>query len=157
MHTLAVLFIMSPSQWFGKQSTVYVCSLIVPCTHIAFPLYTSLLNAGQFWNVPVKVSNYEVPPSATPGHRQTIKQHTPYMVTVAYPGADTTRSFAVYLYHRTWDQTASLCLYAGNSQGGPWSELPGQNDSIIEGSYKDYITRDLFDVNFVFSRFKGGC
>lgn len=105
----------------------------------------------------MKVSNYEVPPSATAEHRQAIKQHTAYIVTVAYPGANTTRSFAVYLYHRTWDQTASLCLYGGNSQGGPWSELPGQNDSIIEGSFQDYITKDLFDVNYVFSRFKGAC
>ena len=121
-----------------------------------FVLCISLLHAGQFWNIPVTVSRYQLPSSATARQRQAFNQHMPYVVTIDYPGAYA-RRFTAYLYQRTWDKTALPCLYGGNSQGGPWSELPGPNDPLIEGSYKDYITRGLFDVNYGFSRFRDAC
>ena len=138
-----------------EQSSTCVVSM---CPILAYfvCLCTTLLHAGQFWNIPVAVSSYQLPSSANARQRQAFNQHIPYVVTIAYPGVHT-RSFTAYLYRRTWDKTASPCLYGGNSQGGPWSELPGPNDPLIEGSYKDYITQSLFDVNYGFSRFRDAC
>ena len=139
----------SKSDMHGGAQSLFCCVGFIP--YVA-----ACLNAGQFWNIPVSVSSYEPPSSLTPEQSQAIMRTRPYVVTVAYPGANT-RSFTAYLYHRTWDKTASPCLYGGNSQGGPWSELPGPNDPLIEGTYKDYLTRDLFDVNYKFSKFEGVC
>lgn len=49
-----------------------------------------------------------------------------------------------------------FCLYAGNNQGGNVFEVERPNDSLIEGSYKDYIVSSIFASDFKFNRFLYG-
>ena len=56
-------------------------------------------------------------------------------------------------YSMTWDHHHKTCYYVGNSQGGP-EKSRDQLESVIEGSYKDYMTNTLFDTNFKFAKFE---
>ena len=51
----------------------------------------------------------------------------------------------------TWEFEKKPCLYVGNSQAGPLGEEVGSNDSVIEGTYKDYIVESIFSPNFKFA------
>ncbi|XP_065884189.1 uncharacterized protein [Dysidea avara] len=99
---------------------------------------------GQFWNIPV---------TAVPIVTDALGNDTnPYSITVDHPQAPV-RSFVADLYHRTWDRSLDPCLYAGNSQGGPISELDDPNDSVIEGEYSDYEVADgIFGRDFKHNR-----
>ena len=46
------------------------------------------------------------------------------------------------------------CLYAGDTQGGLVYEVESPNDSLIEGSYKEYIISSIFGRDFKFNRFE---
>ena len=52
----------------------------------------------------------------------------------------------------TWDSADQQCIFAGNSQGGPiYEAADGEpNDSLLQGSYTDYITDSAFDYTFAF-------
>ena len=64
------------------------------------------------------------------------------------------RSFIAELYERTWDNTRSQCLYAGNSQGGRSIEFAANyTDSVIEGHYTHYRVDSRFDANFQYKKF----
>ena len=52
------------------------------------------------------------------------------------------REFFARLYYLDWSQQERLCLYAGNSQGGP--KQNGQSDSVIAGWYGDYAVNGTF-------------
>ena len=56
-------------------------------------------------------------------------------------------------YSMTWDHHHKTCYYVGNSQGGPEASR-NQLESVIEGSYRDYETKSLFDTGFKFAKFK---
>ena len=45
------------------------------------------------------------------------------------------------------------CFYVGNRQGGTIREVEDPNDSVIEGSYADYMTAGDFSTEFTFSHF----
>lgn len=65
------------------------------------------------------------------------------------------RSFVADKFQRTWDKTLKPCLYAGNSQGGPISEVVNSvtSDSVIEGEYFEYeVTDGIFGSNFKYNR-----
>ena len=67
------------------------------------------------------------------------------------------RSFLGNLHPRTWDNTHEECLYVGNGQGGPAVEVPAFTDSVIEGSYRDYIVNSMFETDFAYDRIEGNC
>ena len=99
-----------------------------------------LFTPGQFWNVPV---------TANATNHSDIDM--PYRVTVD-PPEGIRRSFLADLYHRVWDLTIRPCLYAGNSQGGPISEIEN-DDAVIEGEYSNYEVSDgIFGASFDYNR-----
>ena len=62
------------------------------------------------------------------------------------------RTFVAELYRRTWERTLKPCLYAGNSQGGPISEV-ADDASVIEGEYFEYeVTDGIFGTSFTYNR-----
>ncbi len=72
------------------------------------------------------------------------------------PDDSSARSFVAEVYSRTWDKRRESCLYAGNSQGGSYSELqdPGlPADSIIQGNFKEYQTTGLYATQWTYSMF----
>lgn len=95
---------------------------------------------GQFWNVPVMLTQWAVNSTYGGFFLPT------YNVTVQN-GGRATRTFTAYLHEATWDADAEPCLYSGDGQAGP---------SILEGNYLDYQVTGVFDTNFRFSRFRAG-
>ena len=68
------------------------------------------------------------------------------------PPQSPARTFVAELYRRTWERTLKPCLYAGNSQGGPISEVAG-DASVIEGEYFEYeVTDGIFGTSFTYNR-----
>ena len=103
-----------------------------------------MLRIGQFWNIPVTAIGPIIIPSLA-------RIAVTYNVTVN-PSTATSRSFAAVLSHGTWERTLKPCLYAGNAQGGPISEVAG-DDSVIEGDYFEYTVEDgIFGTNFAYNR-----
>lgn len=80
-----------------------------------------------------------------------------YNVTVSSADGSSTRSFIAKRGLNTWDGTYEPCLFVGNSQAGPTLETQNYDDSIIEGTYTDYIVSSLFDTNFIYSQWGNGC
>ena len=74
------------------------------------------------------------------------------MVTVNYPNSEP-RSFVGLLSNVTWEFEKRPCIYAGNSQAGPISEVDSPNDSVIEGEYTDYEVASMFATGFTYSHF----
>ena len=98
---------------------------------------------GQFWNIPVTVTGPVI--TGIPSLNVT------YNVTVSFPEA-TARTFVASLFQYTWDRTLKPCLYAGNAQGGPITEVAG-DESVIEGKYFEYaVTDGIFGTNFTYNR-----
>jgi len=63
-----------------------------------------------------------------------------------------TRSFVGELYERPWEIMLP-CLFTGNRQGDATNAFSDPNDSIIQGSFEDYIVGNLFSTDFTFSTF----
>ena len=105
-----------------------------------------MLFIGQFWNIPVTVTGPITP--------------SPNDITNAYrvrvePRLIPPRSFVAKLFKRTWDRTLKPCLYAGNSQGGPISEV-ANDASIIQGGYFEYKVADgIFGTSFTYNHLQG--
>ena len=97
---------------------------------------------GQFWNIPIQIAPYA-------GGAKDL-----YVITVN-PADGNTRRFIGRQYGLTWDFSHQVCYYSGNGQGGR-SGLGTPDDTVIEGTYKDYITSGLYSSNFGFTQF-GGC
>ena len=78
-----------------------------------------------------------------------------YVVTVL-PESSPPRSFLGLFYTQKWDHSSGPCLYVGNAQGGPSSEVQDPNDSVIEGDYLDYFIQggDLFETEYRFVQFE---
>ena len=109
---------------------------VLLCLHI--------ICVGQFWNVPVELSEFTGPtPNNEPGY---------YTVKVT-PADGDVRDFIGSWDPLTWDYTRTPCLYAGNQQGGKEIEFKGFTDSVIEGHYWQYTVDDLFSTEFKFSQF----
>lgn len=116
-------------------------------------------NLAQFWNVMVSVEPY------TPPSKQSVEQNTDLQFNVTVqaapdpekPNQELYRSFLGDLFPRTWDNTREECLYVGNSQGGPSAEFAIFPDSVIEGSYRDYIVDSMFGTDFGYDRIQGVC
>ena len=78
------------------------------------------------------------------------------MVTVE-PMDSPKRSFVSDLDRQKWDNSRDICLYSGNIQGGTLQEVEDPNDSVIEGTYVDYRTSELFSSSFMYSKFEQSC
>ena len=101
-----------------------------------------MLPTGQFWNIPVTATGPVIIPSLGDAYNVTV---------LSFPEASA-RTFVAALFQRTWDRTLKPCLYAGNAQGGPITEVPGV-DSVIEGEYFEYAVADgIFGSNFTYNR-----
>ena len=74
-----------------------------------------------------------------------------WLVTVD-PGQGSIRQFVAEKYVRAWDNSKQVCLYGGNSQGGPAAEFVSK-DSVIEGRYSQYAVGGLHETSFVYSQF----
>nr|CAI68017.1 LPS-binding protein [Suberites domuncula] len=97
---------------------------------------------GQFWNVPIEVSEY-IDSDLEGDH---------YELAVTHPDFSGTRRFVGHLLGHSWEEKTP-CFYVGNVQGGPIYEVEDPNDSVIEGKYKDYRMDGAFDTSFMYSRF----
>ena len=106
----------------------------------------NLFFIGQFWNIPVTATGPITPPP--------INITNAYRVRVE-PRLIPPRSFVAELFQRSWDRTLKPCLYAGNSQGGPFSEV-ANDASIIQGEYFEYEVADgIFGTSFTYNRLQG--
>ena len=84
--------------------------------------------------------------------RFNISNENLYAITVNHPRAPS-RTFVGRLYDMTWEFRPTHCLYVGNRQAGPISEVTDPNDSVIQGSYEDYRVSGLFDTSYAYSVF----
>ena len=105
------------------------------------------LPPGQFWNIPVTVSEYEGQTNV-PG----LSNEDYYTVTISHP-LSKPRSFTGHLYDFTWEFESKKCLYVGNPQGGPLDNLDDPNDSVIEGVYYQYLTQGPFKTDYYYAVF----
>lgn len=121
-----------------------VCCSFFRCLQYYVLLF--LFPIGQFWNIPVTVRNFTGQP------RPGVSTRNFYTITVNHP-RDPPRTFVGRLYEMTWEFRPTHCLYVGNRQGGPISEVLDPNDSVIRGSYQDYIVNGLFESSFDYSVF----
>ena len=62
------------------------------------------------------------------------------------------RHFPAFFYQLVWDLSEDGCYYVGNGQGGP-EKTHDPINSVIEGSYSQYIVDGLFDTQFVYEQF----
>ena len=69
-----------------------------------------------------------------------------YAVAVNAPSG--TRRFFAWKHSRTWDQAGVDCLYSGNAQGGALYEVTSLPDPVIQGTFKDYQVRGLFQPEY---------
>uniref|UniRef100_A0A1X7VGN5 VWFD domain-containing protein n=1 Tax=Amphimedon queenslandica TaxID=400682 RepID=A0A1X7VGN5_AMPQE len=106
---------------------------------------------GQFWNTPITIAPYTI--QLTQSLLEDFDQTQLYTIQVS-PVGGTSRQFIGELYQRSWDRSFRPCLYVGSSQGGKLKDIPGPSDSVIEGSYIDYLVPGLLATDFKFSRFK---
>lgn len=68
------------------------------------------------------------------------------------------RKVPAKLHSRTWSSSqVSPCLYAGDSEGGYLFEVEEPNDSLLEGSYQDYVMATMFSTNYKYSKFISDC
>ena len=105
-----------------------------------------MLFIGQFWNIPVTATGPITPPpnNITNAYRVRVESR------LIPP-----RSFVAELFKCTWDRTLKPCLYAGNSQGGPISEV-ANDASIIQGEYFEYkVAGGIFGTSFTYNRLQG--
>lgn len=121
--------------------------------HICKDTHTHTLKfAGQFWNIPITFQRFNY----TGPNPQLISEYFNidrlYEITV-HPPSSPTRSFVGELYHRSWDQRGVRCFYAGDSNGGPYSEFQSPADSVIEGIYSEYRVSGLHQTEFKYSQF----
>ena len=104
--------------------------------------------SGQFWNTPAKLSfeNIEL--------RDTRFSKNIRVLKIVHPDSPV-RHVPVWLENSSWDErkTHTPCIYGGDSQGGHLYEVKSPSDSLIEGTYTDYIVDNLFSTNYLFSKF----
>ena len=75
-----------------------------------------------------------------------------YIVNFTRPGSEP-RAFTGYFHQLTWDFKEGPCLYVGNRQAGPIAEVDDPNQSIIEGTYRDYRVANAFQTDYEFDLF----
>lgn len=127
---------------FYISTSIYINSIRkwCLCIHEHELLICFLFFAGQFWNTPINVTMYT-------GDRGYIDPNDRAYYLSITSSSSVTRTFVGVLQERTWDKTRTPCIYAGNRQAGPIGDIPEDevpNDSVIEGTYEDYIVSTPF-------------
>ena len=84
---------------------------------------------------------------------ETAAENQQYVVNLTHPATSEPRAFSGYSYQLTWDFKEAACLYVGNRQAGPIAEVDDPNDSVIEGTYKDYRVANAFQTDYEFGLF----
>ena len=79
-----------------------------------------------------------------------------YVITVDHPDFEP-RSFVGLKADVTWEFEERVCYYVGNTQAGELAEVTEPNDSVIEGTYKDYKVNSLFATDYEYSHFDASC
>ena len=109
-----------------------------------------MLFTGQFWSIDLDYTPYTgaLPPDLEPWR--------PYyrVVTVTPGDGSPQRTFLAERFGRRWDNSRVTCFYAGDSQGGRSGEAADPDDSVIEGTYRDYRVAGLFEYEFTYSQFE---
>ena len=123
------------------------CTLHVHYIHHEPSLFSTLLCAhvGQFWNIPINVAIYNGPATDSDAGQR-------YIIQVEHPESEP-RVFTGLLAGYSWEEDDNNCFYVGNRQGGTIREVDDPNDSVIEGTYRDYQTGGDFNTAFKFSHF----
>ena len=113
----------------------------------------SLSFSGQFWNVPVDITNEGIK------LRQRHDKEVDKFRVITFTQSDgNVRNVPAKLQSRTWSSSqVSPCLYAGDSEGGHLFEVEEPNDSLLEGSYEDYVMAALFSTKYKYSKFVSDC
>ena len=113
----------------------------------------SLSFSGQFWNVPVQITNEGIK------LRQRHDMEVDKFRVITFTQSDgNVRNVPARLQSHTWSSSqVSPCLYAGDSEGGHLFEVEEPNDSLLEGSYQDYVMETLFSTKYKFSKFVSDC
>lgn len=75
-----------------------------------------------------------------------------YVITVKHPDSEP-RSFVGLRHEITWESEMRVCYYVGDRQAGKLGGVSEPNDSVIEGSYRDYRVDSLFATNFTYTHF----
>ena len=73
-------------------------------------LHNYTFSAGQFWNVPVRVSPY------TGEIEGWNTSEVYYVVNVTRPGTNKVASFTGFIFDYTWESEEGPCLYVGDSK-----------------------------------------
>ena len=101
----------------------------------------SILTVGQFWGVPFKM----VP-----------ENQGNFTLTMYPPLPAKNRTMLAQVHFSTWTQMGvpaipnSQCLFVGSLQASPY---PSGYDSVIEGTWEDYITDSLLETAWNYTRY----
>ena len=106
---------------------------------------------GQFWNIPISYVPYD---GELPDYLDALKEKL-HIVTVEPENSSPARSFLAEEFSRTWENRQDTCFYAGNGQAGRSGMVAAADDSVVEGSYSDYLMSSIFEHDFVYSQFEG--
>ena len=115
--------------------------------------------SGQFWNIQLTAKRFprELFENLPEDIREYYSIENLWVISVD-PQESNPRYFVAEEYSRAWDNSKQLCLYAGDSQGGPAAEYGEEyRDSVIEGDYTQYQTSDRFTTEFTYSQFDVQC
>ena len=99
---------------------------------------------GQFWNIPISVSRTHM--------TQNLINQNIRVLEINHPNTNK-RLVPAWLVPVTWKPGHTSCLYAGDSEGGRISEIKHPKDSLIEGSYHNYVVSNLFATDFLYNQF----
>ncbi|XP_064388219.1 uncharacterized protein LOC135336386 [Halichondria panicea] len=101
---------------------------------------------GQFWNIPITLQL--VNDSSEGG----LTPDPYYTVMVAHPDS-APRTFTAIYYPRTWEVIRGQndpCLYAGGQQ----ADSTDTSNSVIQGTYRDYVVSEPFSTQYLYSKFQ---
>lgn len=107
---------------------------------------------GQFWNIPTSVEHFrtEIPNNV----KEDYDANELYLVKVTTPTTVHPRQFIGERFEQIWNHNYQSCIYVGNSQGGNLVDIPGPQDTVIEGVFSDYIIKDgLFGIQYKYNHF----
>ncbi len=98
-----------------------------------------------------------MPVSVTPfvGH---FRDGTPvknrYVVKIPPGLGQEPRTFVGFFYPLNWEGQPQPCIYVGNTQGGPGTNVAGFTDGVLEGTHGDYLLSGPFaEKGYIFGLF----
>ena len=137
-------------------ATAYTMGMIY-FSHLFHHSYAGI-RTGQFWGIPININPYR---GVWRGSFTPLSAR--WNITMMPTAPASPRSFAAILGSRTWTHDGrpvipnSVCLYAGDSQGGPLGEARNFDfGPVVEGHYTEYICEGgIYDTTFTYSKYTG--